>query len=288
MAVKISTVKHTAPDNTIAALLRHGRARLGELDSARLDAELLLANALGQTRTWLHTWPDKRASGARLERYLALLERRAAGTPLAYLTGEREFWSLPLEVSDQTLVPRSETETLVAAILPRIRPGHLIIDLGTGTGAVALALASEQPAARLVATDLSHAALAVARRNAARLRLGVTFVQCDWLAAFGAGCADVIVSNPPYVASGDPHLERDGVRSEPRLALVSGADGLAALRSIAGQAPRCLQEGGWLALEHGAEQAAPVRALLDEQGLCEIETVTDDNGLARVTLGRKT
>ena len=172
-------------------------------------------------------------------------------------------------------------------MLPHIGPGQLVIDLGTGTGAVALALASERPAARFVATDLSQAALTVAHRNARRLDLDVTFVQSDWLAAFDAACADTIVANPPYIASGDPHLQHDGVRCEPRLALVAGEDGLAGLRRIVAQAPRCLRDGGWLAVEHGAGQAASVRALMLEQGFDSIASVNDGNGVERVTLGRK-
>ena len=278
----------TTPDNTIAALARHGRARLAGLDSARLDADLLLCAALGRSRTWLHTWPEKRATAAQSQHYLASLERRAAGVPLAYLTGAREFWSLQLEVTEATLVPRDDTETLVAAALPHVRPGHVVLDLGTGSGAVALALCSERPAARIVASDIDCAALAVARRNAVRLGLTVTFVQSDWLTAFGAAFADVIVANPPYVAGDDPHLGHDGVRCEPRLALVAGADGLDALRSIAKQAPRCLRERGWLAVEHGATQGAAVRALMRERHLSAIRTVADGAGLERVTLGCRT
>lgn len=252
---------------TVAALIGWATSVLEHVASARLDAELLLAHAAGRPRSWVHTWPDAAPGRDVVERFRASVARRAAGQPVAYLTGRAEFWSLELEVTAATLVPRPETEALVAAALPLIDDGMTVLDLGTGCGAIAIALASERPRARIVATDVSRAALAVARRNAQRHGRSIDLVAADWLAPFTAACADIIVSNPPYVAAADPHLDGDGVRAEPREALVAGPDGLDALRVIVADARRCLRRGGHLLVEHGHDQAVGVRSLFAGAGL---------------------
>ncbi len=274
---------------TVGELVRAARRRLPPALSG--EAELLVAAALGLDRAQVLAFPERAVDAAAARRCLAWIGRRAAGAPLAYLTGRREFWGLELEVTPATLVPRPETETLVAAALARLPAGRpaRVADLGTGSGAVALAIARERPEAELLATDRSEAALAVARRNAARLGLArVRFRAGDWCAALaGEPPFDLIVANPPYVALGDPALRADGVRHEPRAALAAGPDGLDAIRRIVHCAPAHLAPGGWLLLEHGACQGAAVRALLARRGLVAVETLRDLAGLERVTGARR-
>jgi len=255
-------------------------------DSARLDAEILLCELLRCNRAGLVIRADEVLTTELALRYAALIERRQQGEPVAYLTGRREFWSLELQVSPAVLIPRPDTELLVEWALERLRgvSAPLLADLGTGSGAIALALASERPDARVVAVDLSADALAQAAHNARLLGLDrVDFRLGDWLLPLAGERFDLIVSNPPYVADQDPHL-RD-LRFEPRRALTAGADGLADLRRIAAAAPGHLKPGAVLLLEHGAEQGAAVRALLHEQGYGAVETRRDLNGLERATLG---
>lgn len=258
------------------------------VQSARLEAEIFLARAAGVTRAHLFAHPEKVTSPDIAEAYRALLAQRAAGEPVAYITGEREFWSLSLRVSPAVLIPRPETELLVEAALARTPPtsSFRIADLGTGSGAIALAIASERPTCTVHATDLSAEALAVARDNASRLDLeNVRFHQGSWLEPL-RGRFEIVVSNPPYVADGDPHLEAGDLRFEPNLALVAGADGMEAICAIAGAAPERLAPGGWLLFEHGAEQAGATRNLLTTHGFESIETLQDLAGSERVTLGR--
>jgi len=250
----------------------------------RLDAELLLAHVLDVPRPAIIARDDRVLTPEELGDFERLLARRVAGEPLAYLTGEKEFWSLALKVTPDVLVPRPETELLVEWALELLpaRESVRVLDLGTGSGAIALALARERPAARVVATDVSGAALAVARSNADRHGItNVTFMEGSWFAASPA--ADLIVSNPPYVAERDPHL--DDLRFEPRLALTSG-DGLDAIRAIVQGAAHHLNPRGWLVLEHGAAQGAAVRELLARAGFAAVETRRDLAGLERVTGGR--
>jgi len=256
---------------------------------ARLEAEILLAHALEVHRSFLYAHPELEIPPLRGETFNSLLRRRLRGEPVAYLTGTREFWSLTMEVSPAVLIPRPETELLVEAALQRIPPGRpvRVADLGTGSGAVALAIACERPAAEVHATDVSAEALEVARGNAARLKLGRLRFHCgSWLEPL-TGEFDLIVANPPYVAEGDPHLSRGDTRFEPSLALVAGADGLAAVREISGASRGRLTPGGWLLLEHGNEQGEQVRALLTAAGLEEVATLTDLAQRERVTLGRR-
>ncbi|HPA01459.1 MAG TPA: peptide chain release factor N(5)-glutamine methyltransferase [Chiayiivirga sp.] len=282
---------HDFPETaaTVAALVRAGAARLGG-DEARREAEWLAEQALGVGRAWLFAHADDAVKPEVCARYLALLARRAAGEPLAYLLGRAGFWTLDLEVTPATLIPRPETELLVEAALARLPEANAlcIADLGTGSGAIALALASERPQARVLATDASAAALEVARRNAARNDIvNVAFRQGDWLEPLAGERFDLIASNPPYIAQGDPHLGRGDLRFEPATALASGADGLDALRTLARDAPTHLVPGGWLLLEHGWDQGAAVRGLLRDAGFQRIETLRDLEDRERVTLGSR-
>ena len=269
---------------TIDALLRRAAATIG-----RVDAEWLLAHAVVRPRTWLFVHAGDPVPAAVAERFEALVARRQAGEPVAYLTGTQGFWTLELEVSPATLIPRPETELLVELALARIpvdARAH-VADLGTGSGAIALAMAKERPRAAVMATDASSAALEVARRNAARNRIAtVEFREGDWFAPLAGERFDLIASNPPYIADGDPHLGEGDLRFEPPTALSSGADGLDAIRRIVGDAPAHLEAGGWLLLEHGWDQGEAVRALLQAAGFIDVETVQDLEGRDRVTLGR--
>lgn len=253
------------------------------------DAAVLLAHAVDRPRSWLYAHGDDDVEDATAARYAQLLERRVAGEPVAYLTGSRGFWRLDLRVTPDTLVPRAETELLVELALQRLpvdRPLR-IADLGTGSGAIALALASERPRARVIATDASAAALAVAGSNAAALRIAnVAFREGDWLAPLAGERFDLVASNPPYVAVGDPHLGQGDLRFEPAAALSSGADGLDAIRTIVRAAPAHLLPGGWLLLEHGWDQGAAVRELLRHAGFSDVKTAPDLEQRDRVTVGR--
>lgn len=277
---------------TVDAALKSARARFTDSASPDLDAELLLAHALKRGRTWLRAWPEARIEGPERERFDELVARRAAGEPIAHLLGEREFRSLAFEITPQVLIPRPETETLVDAVLAHLRDheiaGPAILDMGTGSGCIAVSLAHERPDSRVVATDVSDEALAVARRNAARHGVtNIEFLPGRWFSPLGRRHFDAIVSNPPYVRSDDPHLHRGDVRFEPLEALDGGPDGLAALREIAAAAPHYLKPGGLLAVEHGHDQADDVATLFRAEGLTDVELLHDPAGLPRVTLARK-
>ena len=272
-----------AAPETVETLLRQAAA----ID--RVDAEWLLAHSLQTPRSWLFAHSGDAVPAEAAVRFAALLARRQAGEPVAYLTGSQGFWTLDLAVSPATLVPRPETELLVERALARIpvNSASHVADLGTGSGAIALAIAKERPHTAVIATDASAAALEVARGNAARNGItNVEFREGDWLAPLAGETFDLIASNPPYIAEGDPHLDRGDLRFEPPTALSSGEDGLDAIRSIVRDAPARLAPGGWLLLEHGWDQGEAVRALLQAAGFIDVETVQDLEGRDRVTLGR--
>jgi len=260
--------------------------RLGE----RADAELLLLHVLQRPRSWLFAHADDVLDEEARAAFSALVERRAAGEPVAYITGRRGFWSLDLEVTPATLIPRPETELLVELALERLSPETecRVADLGTGSGAIALAIASERPQARVLASDASEAALAVARRNAQSHGLAnVEFVQGDWLAPLAGRRFTLIASNPPYIEVDDPHLAQGDLRFEPSSALASGADGLDDIRRIVDDARDHLEPGGWLLLEHGWNQSDAVRGLLETAGYAEVFTAQDLESRDRVSGGRR-
>ncbi|MEA2093746.1 MAG: peptide chain release factor N(5)-glutamine methyltransferase, partial [Pseudomonadota bacterium] len=276
-----------APTPSIRSLLTQG-ARLLDTGSARLDAEVLLAACLGKPRSYLYAWPDRPIEAALHEQFITWIKRRAGGEPVAYLTGQREFWSLPLSVTPATLIPRPETETLVILALEKIAPDRTlwIADLGTGCGAIALAIAKERPRCKIIATDISENALSVARTNADKLGIAnVQFAAGDWCRPLPAIAFDFILSNPPYVAQQDPHLDAGDVRFEPRDALAAGPEGLDALRQIALCAGEHLCEKGWLMVEHGYEQGGKVTQLFRTEGFRGVSDHPDDTGLSRVTMG---
>lgn len=251
----------------------------------RRDLEVLMCHVLGRSRAWLYAHGEAHLDAADGDRLDALAARRARGEPVAYLTGHREFWGLDLEVGPAALVPRPETELLVELCRARLPPTGCVLDVGTGSGAVVLALARECPELTLTATDVDPAALAVARRNAERLDARVEFLVADLFEGLAGRCFDVVVSNPPYVATDDPHLE--ALAFEPRRALVGGQDGLDVLRRLIAGAPARLAPAGWLIVEHGADQGATVRNLFTAAGFRDIHTQPDLAGHERATLGRR-
>ena len=282
-------MKQASDPVSIKQLLEQA-TRLLQTESARLDAEVLLAHVLQQPRSHFHAWPEKLLPAKSREHFDQLLQRRLKGEPVAYLTGEREFWSLALSVTTDTLIPRPATETLVAQALRRIpadRP-QLIADLGTGSGAIALAIARERPHCRIIATDIDAAAIETARLNAQRLDIhSIAFHTGDWCEPLTGMQFDIIVSNPPYIAEADPHLLSGDVRFEPRTALAAGPQGMDELRRIAHCAVNHLQAGGWLLMEHGYDQGVLARQLLEGTGFTEVIDYTDDAGLDRVIAGRR-
>ncbi len=268
---------------TVAEVLNQARA--AGVD--RLDAQLLLGHVLGRSRSWLLTHDDAPLDGAQQQYLSQLFARRAAGEPLAYLVGEREFHGLALSVSPAVLVPRPDTETLVDWALELLRSATApsVLDMGTGSGAIALALKHSCPQARVTALDASSEALAVARHNAKRLQLDIELLHSDWWQGLSGKPFDLIVSNPPYIAEGDAHLA--ALQHEPMQALTSGAEGLDALRQIVAGAHQHLNAGAWLLLEHGHEQAPAVASLLATAGFEEITTRADLSGTPRCTGGRR-
>ncbi|MFW0889942.1 peptide chain release factor N(5)-glutamine methyltransferase [Pseudomonas brassicacearum] len=270
----------------IASLLR--AAELPDSPTSRLDAELLLAAALGKSRSFLHTWPERIVPSEAALLFSEYLRRRRSGEPVAYILGQQGFWNLDLEVAPHTLIPRPDTELLVEtalALLPAA-PAR-VLDLGTGSGAIALALASERPAWTVTAVDRVLEAVALAERNRQRLDLrNVTVLSSHWFSALDGERFELIISNPPYIAATDPHLAEGDVRFEPASALVAGHDGLDDLRTIIAQAPDHLGAGGWLMLEHGYDQADAVRDLLQTQGFTEVHSRKDLGGHERISLGR--
>ena len=272
----------------INVLLKQAQQSLiAQSSTAHLDAEILLAHVLQKPRVYLHTWPSHELTEKQITQFQGLLECRLKGEPIAYLTGHREFWSIDLLVTSDTLIPRPETELLVELALKTFKENEIhVADLGTGCGAIALALATERPMWKITAVDQSRAALKVAKENATRLKTSnVTFVYGHWCNDLTANSFDLIVSNPPYIAEADPCLEKSDVSCEPRLALVSGRDGLDAIRTIVLQASQFLRSKGWLMLEHGYQQGEAVRQLLFDNGFIHVKTHRDLSGHERVSIG---
>ncbi|MES2114932.1 MAG: peptide chain release factor N(5)-glutamine methyltransferase [Pseudomonadota bacterium] len=273
----------------ILAAIRAGTT-LAELQRLPLldpiDRRILLCHALGLSRVGLITQSERALTADEAQRLAALVQRRIDGEPVAYLIGQREFFGLPFEVNPAVLIPRPETELLVELTLERLPPQGAVLDMGTGSGAIAVALAHGRPDAAVTALDVSADALAVARRNASANGANVTFMQSDWYGALAHERYDLIVSNPPYIASGDRHLGEGDLRFEPAGALTDHADGLSALRTIVAGAARHLAPQGWLLMEHGYDQSAAVQALLTAQGYTDVQSWADLAGIARVTGGR--
>jgi release factor glutamine methyltransferase len=276
---------------TVLTLLAEGTERLHSVtDQPRREAEILLGAALGRPRSWLLSHGEiVVADATAAERYRSNLVQRATGVPVAYVLGEKEFWSLPLRVGPGVLVPRPETELLVERALSRVPAGESrrLLDLGCGSGAIALALAHERPQTQVVGIDIEPRALAFSTANAQHLGLAnVEFRTGHWFAPVSGERFDLIVANPPYIADDDPRVEPAVREHEPRGALYSGPSGLEALQAIVGGAPLQLEAGGWLLLEHGDRQGAQVRALLQHAGFAEVQTQRDLAGLERCTEGR--
>lgn len=269
-------------------------------DSARLDIELILCHVLQKNRTWLFTWADKILTAEQQQLFNEFFQRRKKGEPVAHIIGQREFWSLPLAVNNSTLIPRPDTELLVESVLELFagdapQQKRRCLDLGTGTGAIVLAIASEKPDWQLLGVDKSFEAIALAEKNRAALQFDhLKMLQSDWFAALSSQPDetvvqqfDVIVSNPPYIDPQDPHLDQGDVRFEPRSALIADNNGLADIELIIQQSWDYLCAQGWLLLEHGYDQGAAVRDLLRARGFVQIETRRDLGGNERVSIGRK-
>ncbi|RTE87423.1 MULTISPECIES: peptide chain release factor N(5)-glutamine methyltransferase [Gammaproteobacteria] len=275
---------------TIAEALSYAKGLFITSETPLIDAQWLLMKVLDCDRGYLYTWPERKLSDEQLEQFKAFSERRAKGEPVAFITGSRSFWTFDLEVNDSTLIPRSDTEILVQTCLELEVPEHAdVLELGTGTGAIALALASEKPDWAIIAVDKSHEAVELARRNLARLEFGnVEVFTSDWFSKVELGKTfNLIVSNPPYIDPEDPHLTRGDVQFEPKSALISEHQGYKDIEYIITNGLDFLCNEGWLALEHGAEQALQVRDIFLKKGYKRVNTVQDYANLDRVTFAQK-
>ncbi len=275
--------------SSISSALRWAYQELMDTsESAQLDAEVCLQHCLNKNRTFLYTWPDKNLGKTQWQQFSQMIARRKTGVPVAHITGEREFWSLPFLVNDTTLIPRPDTETLVETALNLPLPDDArVLDLGTGTGAIALSLAHEKPGWRVTAVDKSRDAVRLAKSNRERLQLSqVEILRSDWFSGVNAQRFDLIVSNPPYIDERDHHLDQGDVRFEPRGALTAADHGFADLYFIAGHAGRHLKPDGYLLMEHGYQQGTELRAKLNELGYQNVGTVTDLGGNERCSLGQ--
>ncbi len=278
--------------NSLKWVLEKAWAKLALSAGTRVDAEVLLCHVLKVPRSHFYLWPNQALTTAQLIHFQHLIDRRCQGEPIAYLTGFKEFWSLELQVTPATLIPRPDTELLVELALDHLSPNPdhslQVLDLGTGSGAIALAIAKERPVYHLLATDNSKAALTVAQANAERLGIkNVDFLLSDWFSNLGEVQVDLIVSNPPYIASHDPHLIEEEIRYEPRPALVAEENGLREIRHLIEHAQNYLVEDSWLFLEHGYQQGEAVQKLFAQQGYKEVTTYLDLEGRERVTGGKR-
>jgi release factor glutamine methyltransferase len=274
---------------TIRELLKAAQSELTFSDTARLDAELLLCHVINTQRAWVYSRPEQEIPQQQVEAYHSLVKRRSTGYPIAYLTGHKEFWSTELSVNEHTLIPRPETERLVECALEKIPAGKIlnIIDLGTGSGTIAIAIAKERPQCRIIATDINGKALEIAAANAKSHGLeNISFVKSDWFSTIERRDFDIIVSNPPYIRCDDKHLQQGDVRFEPVDALKAGCDGLQYIRETIDQAPYYLIKNGWLLLEHGYDQGYDVRTYLTSSCYTDVTTCHDYAGNERITLAR--
>jgi len=276
---------------TIAELLRQSRQQLvASSDSPQLDTEVLLCHVLKKARSHLRAWPQKTLDKPQLTAFNELLQQRVAGQPIAYLTGHREFWSLDLKVNEHTLIPRPETELLIETLL-EYYPQNINIklaDLGTGSGAIALAIASERPQWQIIATDIDNNSLELAAENAQQHQLNnIRFLHSNWFEALDEKNFDIIISNPPYIPDTDPHLKQGDIRFEPRRALCSGHDGLDDIRLLAAQAPQYLKTGGLLLVEHGYDQQQQLLDIFTKNHYKNIQQTQDILNQPRLTLGYK-
>ncbi len=274
----------------ISQLVKQALLRLSSQTEARLEAEILLAHCLEKPRVFLHAWPEYLVTIEQQIKFEKLISRRSKGEPIAYILGYQEFWSLTLHVSPATLIPRSETELLVeqALILIAENNNASILDLGTGSGAIALAIATERPICKVTASDYSTTVLDIAKSNAKKHHIAnVRFIQSNWFSELAGNFFDIIVANPPYIAQNDAHLQQGDLPYEPYSALASQDNGLADIKIIIREARRHLKPGGWLLLEHGYNQAKEVCALLEKQDFQSIHTESDYGGQPRVTIGHQ-
>nr|BBJ03031.1 release factor glutamine methyltransferase [Marinobacter nauticus] len=272
---------------TCEALLKGAIEQIGG-DSPRLDAELLLSHVTGLGRTSFRAWPEREVAPDQAQAFRELVAERVKGLPIAYLLGQQEFWSLPLNVSPSTLIPRPDTECLVEAALELPLPENArVLDLGTGTGAIALALASEKAKWQIMASDRIEEAVELARENSRSLQLPITVVRSHWFDQIPESGFDLLISNPPYIPASDHHLNEGDVRFEPSSALVAGDDGLDDIRLLVTEGFKRLNPGGWMLLEHGYDQGDAVRDLFARAGWLNIETRKDYGGNDRMTLARK-
>ena len=256
--------------------------------NAPLEADLLLAFALNKDRSWLFAWPEKSLTEQQQDCFFKLVEERQQGMPISYLTGEREFWGLTLKVNKHTLIPRHETELLIETALDRVPSKQAkILELGTGSGAIAIALAVEKPGWQITACDISCQAIEVAKTNANENAVNIKLIESDWFSALQHQGFDLIISNPPYIRDSDPHLEQGDLRFEPRSALASGSDGLADIRKIIQQSPSYLKQQGLLMLEHGYDQSLDIQYLLSEANWQNIQTLQDHENRDRITLATR-
>jgi len=271
----------------ISEAIHYGQTQLKQTASPESDVQYLLCYCLSCTTPYLHTWADKALTASQQSQFTNLIEQRLAGQPIAYLIGQQGFWTLDLKVSPATLIPRPDTELLVNLALEKLQPNMRVADLGTGSGAIALSLASEQTQVQVFAMDYSLAALQVARDNAQKNKLNnVQFWQGSWLDAVADNSFDLIVSNPPYIEQDDPHLKQGDLRFEPLSALASGDDGLDDIRLVIEQAKTTLKSNCYLIIEHGFDQAKKVQTLLQQAGFDDINSHQDFGANDRVTMGR--